>query len=192
MSKFQDLCALYAAWDDTQTDNTKKLWRATFHLMQGWAKYMDAPAIFGDRKTGEAIRYADAMRHERGYDGMNMPVPVKSYHDAIEPDGDGFVRFSIATALERDPDAYPKFRVGVFLRMKVVGETIHVQLLDKTYIPFELDQNDPTTHVKLFEAMADLLETTFKQRPGDESRLPSIGFALVGSSPDPEGGSSSL
>jgi hypothetical protein len=187
MSKFQDLCALYAAWDDGQIENTKNLWQATLRLTQGWAKYIDAPGAYGDRKTGEAIRYVDAMRHERRPDGTNMPVPAKSYYDAIELDGDGFVRFSITTALERGPAAYPKFRVGVFLRMKVINDTIHVELLDKTYIPFELDQNDPTTHVKLFEAMADLLETTFKQRPGNESRLSSIGFAL----PTQEDGSAS-
>jgi hypothetical protein len=183
MSKFQDLCELAVQWQGAGHDNRIRLWRATFQLTRGFAKYIDAPAVFADPKTGNAVRYVEAMRHGYRPDGTNIPLPVDSYMDALDMEDDGHVRFSIATAFEHGPETYPKVRVGVFLRMKIIGDTIHVKLLNKTYIPFELDQNDPKTHEKLFEGIVDLLETSFRMCAGDEPRLLSIGFALTAAPP---------
>jgi hypothetical protein len=179
MSKFEDLSALAVRWQSAGHENWIRLWRATFQLTRGFAKYIDAMGVYADPKTGQGVRYVETMRHGYREDGTSVPLPVDSYMDALDMESDGYVRFSIATAFEQGPKTYPKIRVGVFLRMKIVGNTIHVQLLNKTYVLFELDQEDPTTHVKLFEAIVDLLETSFEMRPGDEPRLSSIGFALA-------------
>jgi hypothetical protein len=184
MSKFQELCDLAIKWQEDGRNNWMRLWRATFQLTRGFAKYIDATGVYADPKTGEGIRYVDAMRHRYREDGSNVPMPVESYMDAPDMESDGYVRFSIATAFEHSPKTYPKLRVGVFLRMKITGDTIHVQLLNKTYISFELDVNDAKTNEKLFKAMVELLETSFKMRPDDEPRLSSIGFALTGTPPD--------
>ena len=126
MSKFQDLCELAVQWQGAGHDNRIRLWRATFQLTRGFAKYIDAPAVFADPKTGNAVRYVEAMRHGYRPDGTNIPLPVDSYMDALDMEDDGHVRFSIATAFEHGPETYPKVRVGVFLRMKIIGDTIHV------------------------------------------------------------------
>jgi hypothetical protein len=176
MSKFEDLCELAARWQDEGHNNWMRLSWAALRLTRGFAKYIDAEGVYADPKNGQAIRYVETMRHGSRSDGTNVPQPAQSYIDALEMDAEGFVRFSIATAFERSPTSYPKIRVGVFLRMKITGDTLHVQLLNKRYIPFGLDINDASTDEKLFEAIVELLETSFKT--WDDER-PSIGFDLT-------------
>ena len=180
MSKYQELCELAVKWQDDGNQNWQRLLRATFRLTHGFAHYIDATGVYSDAKTGNGKSYVEAMRHGHKKDDPEVPMPVlvDSYMDAIEMERDGFVRFSIATTFEGAPDMYPKFRVGVFLRMKFAGDTLIVQLLNKKYVSFELDLEDQTTHEKLFAAMVDLLETSFKMRSDNPSC--SIGFALTG------------
>jgi hypothetical protein len=183
-TKFEDLCELATKWQADGTHSWIQLHRAVFVLTQRFASYIEAPATFADPKTGNAVRYVEAMGHGTKEDGTNIPVPVDSYMDALDMDDpDGYGRFSIGTALESAPSVYPKIRFGVFLKMKMIGKTIEVRLLNKTYIPFTIDLAKPETFEKLFEAMVDLLESNLKMRNNEASRLPSIGFALTAATP---------
>src|SRR5205823_249121 len=96
------------------------------------------------------------MRHGVDENGINVPVAADSVTDAIDMDPDGFVRFSIATTFERAANTYPKLSVGVFLRLRISGDSAEIQLLNKKYIPFTLELDNPETWRGLFAGMVEL------------------------------------
>jgi hypothetical protein len=180
MSKYQELCHLAFQWQAEADNNWIRLGRATFRLTRGFAKYIDATGTYPDPKTGYRRYYVETMRHGQRRDGTSVPVQVESDMDALDVESDGTARFSIAVAFKCGPEIYPKMRVGVFLKMKITGDTIHIELFTRSKnIPFTIDINDTSTHETLFEAMVELLEKSFKMRNDD---APSIGFDLTSGS----------
>jgi hypothetical protein len=175
MSLFGELCALATEWEVNQNKYWFEVYRVAENLARGFGGYIEAPGAFEDPKTNIATPYVKVMRHNFE-SGENTPQDTDSLTDAFYMDDDGYMRFSIATAFERSPEVFPKLRVGVFLRLKVSGDIVDAQLLNRTYIRYDFDATKPESRVKLFQAMVDLIKSGLEGRPWDGTTKQSIGF----------------
>ena len=165
MSKFDELRAQCADWEDRLMKNQMQSLQFVLALANGFSDYIGAPKeyIDFDRSKNLRIKPCRVTIDDKGEVHYQETADITKI---IELDGDGYCISGITVVIDRDEKVHPKrhFRFAIkFILQKNIG-SIYVANIKGDKIDFELDNPDLTP---IYERMLSFFQKIFKAEPWD-------------------------
>lgn len=185
MTIFDELRAAYRSSQEAYREYARASVAAAQELAHRFRDYLGAPETYTDPEDETRRPYVRLLAFQIAETGPVAAVP-ESHADLLARDDDGFWRFAISLTIDRDGDTFPKQQLAFFLRLKLHGGTLHVQLLDDGFQDFHIAEAGKGDERALFDQMVEMVKRLLSAKPWEGVEKLPIGFELHHPDPLPD------
>ena len=176
-SIFEELQTAYRASQETYREYARNSLAAAQQLAHDFREYVGAPETYTDPEDETRRPYVRLLSFQMP-DGVPVAVQPEAHADLLTREADGFWRFAMALALDRDAESFPKQQLAFFLRSKLHEGVCHVQLLDDGLQDFRIVIARDSEKHALFDHMVAMVNRLLSAKPWEGIEKLPIGFEL--------------